>query len=103
MHQNGGPSVHLEWPDDTEWPNVGYGNTFSINHTPWDFTLRIGHATVPTVSETDQPSPTVQIAISPVCQVTLPPTAMVQLLNAIQEQVAHYARDYGGIPGSAES
>ncbi len=87
--------VRITWPEDALWPQGGYGNVFLINHTPWDFTLRVGHVVLPA-----QGAPGgVDVSATPVAQITMPPHALRQLVLILQQQIAKYTANYGDIGG----
>ena len=44
-----GTRIKVVWPEEGLWPQGGYANAFSINHTPWDFTIRMGQMVLPTM------------------------------------------------------
>lgn len=94
-----GTQVKLGWPDDPLWPQGGYANMVLVNHTPWDFTIRFGHATLPAIGEEDAPSGPVEVVAAPVAQVTLPPVALLQLVHILQDQIAKYNANFGEIGG----
>jgi hypothetical protein len=87
------------WPDDALWPQGGYANVIVVNHTPWDFTLRLGHVVLPYHPPGTAPEGGVEIIATPVAQVTMPPAALRQLAIVLQEQVARYMANYGDIGG----
>ena len=96
-----GVPARIIWPDDSMWPQGGYSNTFLINHTPWDFTIRFGHVVLPVVPPgTPLPRQAFELAAAPIAQLTMPPAAFRQLALAIQEQVAGYRAQYGDIGGA---
>jgi hypothetical protein len=91
--------VRITWPEDALWPQGGYGNAILVNHTPWDFTLRVGHVTLPAnfaLNDPDGPS----VGAQPVAQITLPPVAVAQLAAILQDQIAKYTAAYGPIGGN---
>jgi hypothetical protein len=93
--------IRLVWPDEALWAQGGYANSFAINHTPWDFTLRMGHTVMPTFDPLRPPAPGVEIEvpIMPVAQITMPPTAFREMVLALQDQIAKYTASWGQIGG----
>ncbi|MFA5786108.1 MAG: DUF3467 domain-containing protein [Actinomycetota bacterium] len=95
--------VQIRWPEDALWPQGGYANVILVNHTPWDFTLRFGQVTLPSLPPDDPAAAaSVEIVASPIAQVTLPPVALAQLSAILQEQIVKYTNTYGAIGGSPE-
>ena len=96
-----GTRIKVVWPEEGLWPQGGYANAFSINHTPWDFTIRMGQMVLPTMDVDNPPLPgtEVEVAVMPVAQVTLPPSAFRELVLALQEQVVKYTATWGDIGG----
>jgi len=95
--QEGG-EVRIVWPEDALWPQGGYANIVLVNHTPWDFTLHLGHVVPPTLGPGEVPSEAgVEIMATPIARVTMPPQALRQLAIVLQEQVARYIAAFGEI------
>jgi hypothetical protein len=97
---NGEGQVRIVWPEEGLWPQGGYGNAILVNHTPWDFTLRIGHVILPAITPGQEPD-TVEVEVAPVAQFTMPPSAIRELAQVLQQQIATYIQTYGetgGIP-----
>lgn len=95
MPKNQGLPVEISWPDEPLWPQAGYGNAFLVNHTPWDFTLRVGQIVFPPVDEeTLKSGKLIQVSAIPVAEITIPPQAMRQLADALRDQVEKYERTY---------
>lgn len=96
----GGPPVTIAWPEDALWPQGGYANAVLVNHTPWDFTLRLGHIVLPGLPPgAPVPEGGINVMATPVAQVTLPPQTLRQLALVLQEQIARYMATYGEIGG----
>jgi Protein of unknown function (DUF3467) len=95
-----GSQVRIVWPEDALWPQGGYANSILVNHTPWDFTLRLGHIVLPALPP-GEPAPEggVEVVATPIAQVTMPPQTLRQLALVLQEQVAKYIANYGEIGG----
>lgn len=94
----GGQQVQIHWPDESLWPQGGYGNAVMVNHTPWDFTLRFGLIVLPAIPPGGVvPEGGVQTMATPIAQVTMPPQALRQLAVVLQEQLARYTSTYGNI------
>jgi hypothetical protein len=95
-----GGQVRIVWPEDALWPQGGYANSVLVNHTPWDFTLRLGHIVLPGLPPgTEPPEEGIEVMATPIAQVTMPPQALRQLALVLQEQVARYVATYGEIGG----
>jgi uncharacterized protein DUF3467 len=98
MHEERGGQVQIVWPEDAMWPQGGYANVVMVNHTPWDFTLRMGMVVLPALPPgAPIPPEGVQTITTPIAQVTMPPQALRQLARVLQEQLAKYAATYGQI------
>lgn len=95
-----GSQVQIIWPEDALWPQGGYANSILVNHTPWDFTLRLGHIVLPALPPGSVPAEGIQVMATPIAQVTMPPQALRQLAIVLQEQVARYIATYGEIGGA---
>lgn len=94
----GGQQVQIVWPDESLWPQGGYANAVMVNHTPWDFTLRLGLIVLPAIPPGGAVSAeAVQTMATPIAQVTMPPQALRQLALVLQEQLARYTAAYGNI------
>jgi hypothetical protein len=99
MPQEGG-QVRISWPEDALWPQGGYANSILVNHTPWDFTLRLGHIVLPALAPgAPVPAEGIEAVATPIAQVTMPPQTLRQLALVLQEQVARYTAVYGEIGG----
>jgi len=93
-----GGQVQIVWPEESLWPQGGYANAVMVNHTPWDFTLRLGLIVLPAIPPgTPFPEGGVQTMATPIAQVTMPPQALRQLALVLQEQLARYTAAYGNI------
>lgn len=96
MAKDEGLPVKVTWPEDALWPQAGYGNAFLINHTPWDFTVRVGQVVLPAVSkEVVQAGESLEVSAVPVAEITFPPAALRQLSDALVEQIEKYEETYG--------
>lgn len=93
----GGQQVQIQWPEESLWPQGGYGNAVMVNHTPWDFTLRFGLIVLPGIPPGAGAPEVVQTMATPIAQVTMPPQALRQLALVLQEQLARYTSTYGNI------
>lgn len=93
-----GRPVQVVWPEESLWPQGGYANAVMVNHTPWDFTLRLGLIVLPSVAP-DAPDleEGLQVTATPIAQVTMPPQALRQLALVLQEQLVRYTATYGNI------
>jgi Protein of unknown function (DUF3467) len=93
--------IRIVWPEDALWPQGGYANAFQINHTPWDFTVRMGQMVLPAFDPEQPPPPgtEVEVPLMPVAQVTMPPSAFRELVLALQDQIAKYTATWGPIGG----
>jgi hypothetical protein len=99
-----GPEARIVWPEDALWPQGGYANTIAVNHTPWDFTIYVGHVALPPITaDHAEGRPSMDIPVTPVAQVTIPPVAAAQLAAILQEQIAKYVTQYGPIGGAPEA
>lgn len=95
--QEGG-QVQIVWPEEGLWPQGGYANAVLVNHTPWDFTLRLGLIVLPAIAPgTPMPEEGIQTMATPIAQVTMPPQALRQLALVLQEQLVRYTSTYGHI------
>lgn len=93
-----GGQVRIVWPEEGLWPQGGYANVVMVNHTPWDFTLRLGLIVLPSiVPGTPVPEEGIQTMATPIAQVTMPPQALRQLALVLQEQLLRYTSTYGRI------
>lgn len=96
-----GAAVRVLWPEEALWPQGGYANNFLVNHTPWDFTLRLGHVVTPAILPgTPLPPHGLEIIATPIAQITMPPPALLQLVLALQDQIAKYRAAFGEIGGA---
>jgi len=97
----GGANVQIVWPEDALWPQGGYANVMLINQTPFDFTIRLGHFVLPAFPP-GQPLPEgpLEVMVTPVAQVTMPPPAFRDFALVIQQQVATYLQNFGEIGGA---
>lgn len=94
-------AIRVVWPDEALWPQGGYTNTFVVNHTPWDFTIRYGHVVMPAILPGQTPPVGgLEVMTMPVAQVTMPPPAFLQLVLILQDQIAKYRASYGEIGGA---
>ena|SRR6266536_1502722 len=100
MAQEPSSQARIVWPEDALWPQGGYGNAFLVQHTPWDFTIRIGHVVLPPIAPGEPTPATVEVQVIPVSQVTMPPPALLQLVLVLQQQIAAYTDQYGPIGGA---
>lgn len=101
MEGHEGGQVRLVWPEDALWPQGGYANVLIVNHTPWDFTIRLAHVVTPAIPPgTDVPEGGVEVPATPVAQVTMPPPAFLQLALVLQDQIAKYTAAFGPIGGA---
>lgn len=96
----GASAVRIVWPEDPLWPQGGYANVMLVNHTPFDFTLRLAHVVLPALPPGERPEGTVEVMAIPIAQITLPPPTFRQLALVIQQQVATYVQTYGEIGGA---
>ena len=98
MPPEGGQQVQIVWPEESLWPQGGYANAVMVNHTPWDFTLRLGLIVLPAIAPgAPVPDDPVQTMATPIAQVTMPPQALRQLALVLQEQLVRYTATYGNI------
>lgn len=101
-----GAPVQIIWPEEALWPQGGYANVVMVNHTPWDFTLRLGHIVLPPLPPgTPMPPEGIQTSATPIAQVTMAPQALRQLALVLQEQLLRYTSTYGQIeplPGEGD-
>lgn len=93
--------ARVVWPEHEIWPQGGYANLVAVNHTPWDFTIRFAHVTLPPPAPEPSPEP-IDVTPAPVAQVTLAPVAVLQLSALLQNQIAQYTQGQGPIGGAPE-
>ena len=96
-----GSAVRVVWPEESLWPQGGYANTCVVNHTPWDFTIRLGHVVTPAILPGEEPPEGVlEVMSTPIAQITMPPPAFLQLVLILQDQIAKYRAAFGDIGGA---
>ena len=94
----GAQPVEIVWPEESLWPQGGYANAVMVNHTPWDFTLRLGLIVLPSIPPGGPaPEEGIRTMATPISQVTMPPQAVRQLARVLQDQLLRYTQTYGQI------
>ena len=104
----------LEWPGAEEWAAPAYANTVLMNHTPWDFTIFLGRATIPpqlsghpetqeAVDENVDLDAVDTLPIEPVVAVSLSPRCFKEAMDVMQIQWKAYVAEHGRPAGVSRS